>query len=144
MFAAPVLIDRSMTNFSEGVSGNGNRIKSKMAANCREKRTSITTTRDQHLSYATFPTPLFFHYPLPLNTILHNIKKYLKLRNALISGQHPHFQGEHEQLDTGYACLTTGCGCITTGSTLSASLSPALEMSSKSYFSLLGFSAACN
>jgi hypothetical protein len=55
-----------MTNYSAGVSGNGNRIKSKMAANYREKRTSITTTRDQHLSYATFATPLFFHYPLPL------------------------------------------------------------------------------
>jgi hypothetical protein len=31
-FAAPILIDRSMTNYWAGVSGNGNRIKSKMAA----------------------------------------------------------------------------------------------------------------
>jgi hypothetical protein len=61
----------------------------------------------------------------------------LKLRNALISGQHPHFQGEHEHLvmDTGYACLTTG-------STLPAFTSAALEMSSTSYFSLLGVSVA--
>jgi hypothetical protein len=66
MFAAPILIDRSMTNFSAGVSGNGNRIKSKMAAKYREKWTLITTVRDQCLSYATFPTPFIFHYPLPL------------------------------------------------------------------------------
>ncbi len=66
MFAAPVLIDWSMTNFSAWVSRNGNRIKSKMAARNREKRTSITTVRDQYLSSATFPTPLIFHYPLPL------------------------------------------------------------------------------
>jgi hypothetical protein len=59
MFAAPVLIDRSMTR---------NRIKSKMAARYREKRTSITTVRDQYLSSATFPTPLNFHYPLPLES----------------------------------------------------------------------------
>ncbi len=31
-FAAPILIDRSMTNYWAGVSGNGNRIKFKMAA----------------------------------------------------------------------------------------------------------------
>jgi hypothetical protein len=37
-----------------------------MAARYREKRTSITTVRDQYLSSATFPTPLIFHYPLPL------------------------------------------------------------------------------
>jgi hypothetical protein len=66
MFAAPILIDRSMTNFSAVVSGNGNRIKSKMAAKYRDKRTLITTVRDQCLSYATFPTPLIFHYPIPL------------------------------------------------------------------------------
>ncbi len=33
------------------------------------KRTSITTVRDQYLSFATFPTPLLFHYPLPLSRI---------------------------------------------------------------------------
>ncbi len=66
MFAAPILIDRLMTNFSAGVSGNGNRIKSKMAAKYRGKQTLITTVRDQCLSYATFPNPLIFHYPLPL------------------------------------------------------------------------------
>jgi hypothetical protein len=38
-----------------------------MAAKFREKRTLITTVRDQCLSYATFLTPLIFHYPLPLN-----------------------------------------------------------------------------
>jgi hypothetical protein len=31
-FAAPILIGRSMANHWAGVSGNGNRIKSKMAA----------------------------------------------------------------------------------------------------------------
>ena len=67
MFAAPILIDRSMTNFSAGVSGNGNSIKSKMAAKYRDKRILITTVRDQCLSYATFATPLIFHYQLPLN-----------------------------------------------------------------------------
>jgi hypothetical protein len=66
MFAAPVLIDRSMTNFSACVGRNGNRIKSKMAARHREKQISITTVRDQYLSSATFLTPLIFHYPLPL------------------------------------------------------------------------------
>jgi hypothetical protein len=66
MFAAPILIDRSMTNYSAGVSGNGNRIKSKMAAKYRDKRTSITTVRDQYPSYDIFPTHLIFHYPLPL------------------------------------------------------------------------------
>ncbi len=66
MFAAPTLIDRSRTNYSAGVSGNGNKIKSKMAAKYRDNRTSITTVREQYLSYATFPTPLIFHYPLPL------------------------------------------------------------------------------
>ena len=67
MFASPVLIDRSMTNFSAWVGGNGNRIKSKMAARYREKRTLITMVCDQYLSSATFLTPLIFHYPLPLN-----------------------------------------------------------------------------
>jgi hypothetical protein len=43
MFAAPILIDRSMTNYWAGVSGNKNIIKSKMAAKQKEKRTSITT-----------------------------------------------------------------------------------------------------
>jgi hypothetical protein len=38
------------------VSGNGNRIKSKMAAKYRDKRTSITTARDQYPSYDIFPT----------------------------------------------------------------------------------------
>jgi hypothetical protein len=54
-----------MTNYSAGVSGNGNRIKSKMAAKYRDKRTSITTVQDQYPSYDIFPTPpLFFitHY----------------------------------------------------------------------------------
>ncbi len=67
MFAAPILIDRSIANFSAGVSRNGNIIKSKMAAKYRDKRASITTVRDQYQSYATFPTPLIFHYPLPFS-----------------------------------------------------------------------------
>ncbi len=62
-----------MTNFSAWVSGNGKRSKSKMAARYREKRTLITTVRDQYLSSATFPTPLIFHYPLPLKGPKHEI-----------------------------------------------------------------------
>jgi hypothetical protein len=42
-----------------------------MAAKLKEKRTSITTVRDQNLSFATFPTPLLFHYPLPLKKPQH-------------------------------------------------------------------------
>ncbi len=35
--------------------------------NKKTKRTSITTVRNQYLSYAAFATPLIFHYPLPLS-----------------------------------------------------------------------------
>ncbi len=66
MFAAPILADRSMTNYSAGVRRNGNRIKSKMAAKYRDKWKSITTVRDQNRSYDIFSTHLIFHYPLPL------------------------------------------------------------------------------
>ena len=41
-----------------------------MAAKYRDKRTLITTVRGQYLSFATFPTPLLSHYPLPLMTFL--------------------------------------------------------------------------
>ncbi len=37
-----------------------------MAAEYRDKWTLITTVRGQCLSFATFPTPLLSHYPLPL------------------------------------------------------------------------------
>ncbi len=40
-----------------------------MAAEYRDKRTLITTVRGQYLSFATFPTPLLSHYPLPLNAL---------------------------------------------------------------------------
>ncbi len=66
MFAAPILIDKSMTNYSAGVSGNGNRIKFKMAAN---------TETNRHLSPRSRPiflTHLIFHYPLPLSS--HSIR----------------------------------------------------------------------
>jgi hypothetical protein len=69
MFAAPILIDRLMTNYSAGVSGNGNRIKSKMAAKYRDKRTFITTVLEQYPLYDIFPTHLIFHYPLPLKVV---------------------------------------------------------------------------
>ncbi len=36
------------------------------AAKYRDKRTSITTVRDQYPSYDIFPTYLIFHYPQPL------------------------------------------------------------------------------
>ncbi len=77
MLAAPVLIHRSMTNFSAWVGGNWNRIKSKMAARYREKRTLITTVWDQYLSSATFPTPLIFHYPLPLRMLKYCVGFYI-------------------------------------------------------------------
>ncbi len=37
----------------------------------------ITTVRDQYLSSATFPTPLIFHYPLPLRHIFVRTAKLL-------------------------------------------------------------------
>ncbi len=69
MFAAPILIDRSMTNYSAGVSRNVNRIKSKMGAKYRDKRISITTVPDQYPSYDIFPGHLIFHYPQPLKAL---------------------------------------------------------------------------
>jgi hypothetical protein len=39
----------------------------KMAANFREKRTSITTMGVKTQAFASFPTPLVSHYSLPLN-----------------------------------------------------------------------------
>jgi hypothetical protein len=69
MFAAPILIDRSMTNYLAAVSGNGNMIKPKMAAKYRGKRTPITTVQDQYPSYDIFPTHLIFHYSLPLSEL---------------------------------------------------------------------------
>ncbi len=82
--AAPILIDWSMTNFSAWVGGNWNRIKSKMAARYREKRTSITTVRDQYLSYATFPTPLIFHYSLPLSVQIRKDLQSLKFQITFV------------------------------------------------------------
>jgi hypothetical protein len=38
----------------------------KMAANFREKRTLKTTMGAKTLAFAIFPTPLIYHYPLPL------------------------------------------------------------------------------
>jgi hypothetical protein len=37
-----------------------------MAAEYRDKRKLIATVRGQYLSFATFPTFLLSHYPLPL------------------------------------------------------------------------------
>ncbi len=37
-----------------------------MAAKLKDKQTSITTVPSTFWSFATFLTPLFFHYPLPL------------------------------------------------------------------------------
>jgi hypothetical protein len=42
----------------------------KMAANFREKRTSITTMRAKTYAFAIFATPLISHYPLPLTIAL--------------------------------------------------------------------------
>jgi hypothetical protein len=41
-----------------------------MAPEYRDKQTLITTVQGQYLSFATFPTPLLSHYPLPLNSLL--------------------------------------------------------------------------
>jgi hypothetical protein len=75
MFAALILIDRSMTNYSAGVSGNGKRMKSKMAAKYRDKRTFITTFLEQYPSYDIFPTHLIFHLKQPSTKI--RIQKFL-------------------------------------------------------------------
>jgi hypothetical protein len=40
-----------------------------MAANFREKRTSITTMGAKTQPFASFPTPLVSHYPLPLSSL---------------------------------------------------------------------------
>jgi hypothetical protein len=69
MFAAPMLIDRSMTNYSVGMSKNGSIIESKMAAKYRDKRTSSTTVQDKYPLYDIFLTHLIFHYPLPLKEL---------------------------------------------------------------------------
>jgi hypothetical protein len=46
--------------------GFGNTLKLKTTANFKDKRTSIATVRGLYRMYATFPTPLGFHYRLPL------------------------------------------------------------------------------
>jgi hypothetical protein len=57
-----------MTNYRAGVSEKGNRIIPGLRANKKRKETSITTVRDQYLSFATFSTPLVSNWSLPLNT----------------------------------------------------------------------------
>ncbi len=44
----------------------GYNIISRRRPNKKRKGTSITTVRDQYLSFATFPTPLVSHWSLPL------------------------------------------------------------------------------
>ncbi len=46
-----------------------------MAAKYRDKRTLITTVPGQYLSFATFPTPLRSHYPLPLTRLWRHFKE---------------------------------------------------------------------
>ncbi len=49
-----------------------------MGTNFKEKRTSITTVRDQFLSFATFPNHLFSHWltlPFPLPQVNDNVFK---------------------------------------------------------------------
>jgi hypothetical protein len=41
-----------------------------MAANFREKRTSITTMGAKTQAFDIFPTPLISHYPLPLTKMI--------------------------------------------------------------------------
>ena len=65
MLAAPILINRLMTNYCAGVSGKGNIINPRWRPN-KKKRTSITTVQDQYLSFASFPAPLVSHWSLPL------------------------------------------------------------------------------
>jgi hypothetical protein len=69
MLAAPVLIDRVMTNYWAGVSGKVNRIIPRWWQNKKRKRASITTVQDQYLSIATFLTPLVCsQWSLPLSS----------------------------------------------------------------------------
>jgi hypothetical protein len=53
MFAAPILIDRLMTNYSAGVSGNGNRIKSKDGGQIQRQ------------------TDIYHHSPRPISIMCH-------------------------------------------------------------------------
>jgi hypothetical protein len=67
ILAAHAIIDRSMTIRWAGVSGKGNKSNPRWQPKLKEKRTSITTVRDQFLSFTTFPTPLVSHWSLPLS-----------------------------------------------------------------------------
>jgi hypothetical protein len=63
----------------------------KMATKLKEKRTSITTVPSTFRPFATFPTHLLFHYPLPLkykrehlnNFNFHPIVCQLNVKEAL-------------------------------------------------------------
>ncbi len=66
-FAAPILIDWSMTNYWAFVSGKGNRFNPRWRLNKQRHGHlwwSITTVRDQYLSFASFPTPLITHWSI--------------------------------------------------------------------------------
>jgi len=54
-----------------------------MAAKLKDKKTSITTVRDQFQSFATFPTPLASHWSLPLNVLFDMLQE--KLGELLVS-----------------------------------------------------------
>jgi hypothetical protein len=51
-----------------------------MAANFREKSTSITTMGAKTQAFDIFPIPLISHYPLPLTLSLAAIKKCIEWR----------------------------------------------------------------
>ncbi len=72
MFAAPILINRSMTNHSAGVSRNGNRIKSKMAAKYWDKRTSVTTS-ETNIHHMTSSRPTLFF--ITFNSLIDEVEE---------------------------------------------------------------------
>jgi hypothetical protein len=68
MLAAPILIDRLMTNYWAGVSGEGIGINPRWRPN--KKRNGIHHPGpDQCLSFASFPAPLVSYWSLPLRRL---------------------------------------------------------------------------
>jgi hypothetical protein len=78
MLAAPVLINRSMTNYWAGVSGKGNRIIQDGGQINRETDIYHNGPRPLSISSASFSTPLISHWSLPLSLKFYIIIKQLR------------------------------------------------------------------
>jgi hypothetical protein len=85
MLAAPILNDRSMTNYCAVGSRKGNRINSRWRPKKKEKRTSITTIQDQYLSFASFPAPLVSQWSLPLKHAEHTCQELMHSLSMRVS-----------------------------------------------------------